>query len=168
MGSYIYDLILQINNNIYDVNNIFIGQQNNYTLPQDNNYIIITELNTGSMGRPNWSYDGENEIETFNTLDYTGIQVDFYGENSELMCRKFRLFLMTQRATQYLFNNAGLSIYNLDDMRNLTMVLDTENYIQRYTQIFRLFNQNVLDLPLENLSGAETILINVDGVSYVN
>lgn len=140
----IKQLLLKLISDYYSTDNIFQGFLNNWTLPKHNNFIVISKIDSGSVGQPQHYYDKTNEITTYNNLDYTQFQIDFYGVNANLAAKKIRLAIQSRYATNFFYDGYGYSVYKTEEVKNLTNLLDQGEYVDRYIIKFSLFDNNYL------------------------
>ena len=123
--------------------NIFIGYQNNYTLPTDNNYAIISRLDTGSNGIPVSEYNDTTETTTYVTAFTPLYQFDFYGKYAETTATYLQTVFLSKLATEYLAQY-GMSVYQVKPITNLTESMDYEEYTVRYVLKVSFFANTVV------------------------
>jgi len=142
--------------NYYDSNNIFQAYQNDYTIPANNKYIIITELDTTNISRPNSSFTGmlPQGTRQITNMDVTTFQLDFYGPPARQMAAGVRLYLQSPDGTQWLQAKGNITVYNINKLQNLTLVLDQRRYLPRFTFTFSVFNNNSVNY---NMYGFNTV-----------
>ncbi len=144
MGDTLYDMLVILVANYYDEENIFQAYQNNFVLPSHSKYIIITELDTTNISRPNTSFTGSLPEGTrhIDNMDVTNFQFDFYGSPARQMATGVRGYLQSHDGCDYLAAKGNITIYQVKNMQNLTLNLDQRKYLERFTFTFSVFNNN--------------------------
>lgn len=154
-------VITMLNNYLsdyYNLDNIILGFQNNYTPPTHNNFIIVTNLSIKQAYTPNRYYNEttqEKELYGYNDTEY---QIDLYGKNAIIAIDKLYTILGSVVASNYLMQyNSGIG--KLKPVKNLTNVNSRQNYMPRYTILFTLLSNTKITVPMTGL-GIQDITIN--------
>lgn len=158
--------VIKLLNPSYDDNSIFQSYNNNIKYPDDA-FIVMTELDTRLNGlNPAANYNPYTETQSFVGTDYTWFQVDFYGTGSRNQAASFRLFLTTLDCSAFLDETYSCTVYEVQEEKNLTGILDREKYKQRHLVRFSLFNNNIVSITSPSFSSAQVglILADVQGV----
>jgi len=158
----INDLLLKIVGNDYNNDSIYFNNENNITLPnsKDNKFIIINELY--SIPKTALVYNNNKVDEEQQEVDVTSkqiieifIQVDFYSNTSDYIAinnsSKFAVALQSYIATSIL-KEQGFSIGKAESPKNTTLVMDTDNYICRYSVKFSVFSLSELAISIEGFN----------------
>lgn len=152
---------------IYESKYIRQAFQNNVPLPRVSNFVIMTQLNGRDNGQPFHQYDAENETESFTSLRHTKFQVDFYGEYAEDCCAKFRIALTAWYGSNFL-NEYDCTVAEVDDMMNLTMPLDRDQWQVRHAVRFALFNNTAITVVAEGFTETQDNFYLAEVLEYVN
>lgn len=134
--------------NYYTEQQIIQGFQNNTVMPKNGNFIIMRELPTHSISYPLYNFAGTLEDGTtqHSNINITRYQFDFYGVPSRYCCVGTRLYLQSQDGTNWLqAQNPQLSVYEVENMENLTQPLDQNNYLNRYMFRFSVFQDETIE-----------------------
>jgi hypothetical protein len=138
----IYYLLVNLMDGFYTSDNIFYTQQNNFTLPKDNAFIVITQGDTFSTGKPTWNFK-QDDTTTITNFEYTNMQVDFYHSTMTAFnaSERLKIALESYYATDFL-SDYGFTIYEVRETKNLTDIFDSETYLKRFVINFSMFNNN--------------------------
>ncbi len=130
---------------------IFQGYQNNYAIPSNGKYVVITaKPEENQILNPTSVPDLLDESETYLTLLSTSMQVDFYGANAQTNARSFQLLMNSQYANKFFSDNShDCTVNRVNEVMNLSEVLGREMYIPRFMVMCSLFNNPIIEAPLE-------------------
>ena len=123
-----------------DPKTVFMGNQNRISLPPDcNEYCIFSIVNTAEHGTPRVSESYNEETGAFNAIVKriveVIVQVDFYSDNVLKAQERAQTLSMTARSVvgSDFFKSYDVALLNADMPQNTTVVIDSEQYVQRFT-----------------------------------
>ncbi len=112
-----------------DENLIKIGRTNEYDT-QECDLIVIDNLSPAIQQSASKTYDGNDEVETVNTLMLGQFTINFYGENAQSNASTFVVLNHTEEA-RTLQKTYKITIFRVSQITNLKR-LSGSNYDNRY------------------------------------
>lgn len=123
----------------------------------DTNYIVVNGSNVSNKTSSGKSYDGENEIMTYNDAYSQGIILEFYGKGAYSNAESFSLLSKSQAASD-LKKSLGISISNVTSTTDVKQIVGS-SYGNRVHIEF-----NVQHCPNVQVS---TLRVDVSEVDYL-
>lgn len=148
-----------------DENHVIVGYTNNLTLPSDgNDFCVITPL---SERRVHKTIESDPMVtDNINLSEYLEceIQIDCYSSNrkdARLRVEAFELIAKSSYGVNF-FRQYGIDCQGADVCRNLTTVLDSDQYVSRWNTTLTLGQWKTVQLTQDYFTDIDPELINVD------
>lgn len=148
--------------------NIFLGNQNRVSLPPNTNeYIVFTTLGHIEHGTPVVRYETTSEAVTpyVFQLEEVLIQVDCYSDDATKArhrAENIKAIARTVLGTDFFDQYGFTSLYG-ESVRNTTLTVDAEQYVQRYTTTLHINYTHKIKLSVESFNAIDVDVIPVDG-----
>lgn len=118
------------------------GFGNNRALPSDgNDFCVVTPIAQNRSGTDieEWDAAGTDEVELKEYVDLD-VQIDCYSTNSFDAMERAQTFETVARSRYGVdhFLNYGIDCLFADGLQNLTAVLDSDQYVSRWTLVLHL------------------------------
>ena len=151
-----------------DATQIVAGNQNNLALPPTRDYIINTIIDHRNIGTPvqtmEWNEETQAASLILAQLVEMTVQIDAYSDSPERARLRAETITVVGRSvpgTDF-FAGYGLSTLYGDDARNLTGVVDENQYVQRWMTTLHLTYTHRLQLDVDAFSTVGVDVQNVD------
>lgn len=148
--------------------NIFLGNQNNISLPTGTNeYVIFTVLDHIEHGTPVVRYPTSDEAITpcVYQLEEVLVQVDCYSDDAlkaRYRAENIKTLARTVLGTDF-FKQYGLTSLYGENVRNTTLTVDAEQYVQRYTTILHVTYTHAIKADIDSFNEVKVEVLPVDG-----
>lgn len=151
-----------------DASHVLAGNQNNLALPPSREYIINTVLDHRNVGTPvqGTAWDEENkaaEVVLSQLVEITA-QIDCYSNSPETARSRAETITIVGRSvpgTDF-FSGYGISSLYADDAKNLTNVVDENQFVQRWMTTLHLTYVHRLRLDTETFTTVGVRVKNAD------
>lgn len=140
---------------------IFSGYQDGVNL--GNEYIVVYDTGIKPLSTGHTQYDSNSQTKITKQLVSSDIQVDIYGNRSNIDVLNLQTILWSSLASDYLQANFGAGVLQVQNPQNLTDVFDSDSYKARYSISFSISYMNTVYMQLDSsnqVAGFE--LINID------
>lgn len=120
-----------------DINHVLVGYNNNLSLPADgNDFCIVTVVSETRRGQTIESFDpSPDEAVAYRTYYEQVVQVDCYSSdlyNARYRAEAFETLARTETGVNF-FEEQGFDLLYADGLRDLSAVMDSNQYISRWT-----------------------------------
>lgn len=146
---------------------VLAGNQNNLALPNSRDYVVNTIIAHREIGTPvesyAWSEENGMGVQIARLVEVS-VQVDVYSDKSEAARMRAETLAMVARSTPAcdFFAQYGVSTLYADDARNTTVVVDENQYVQRWTTSLHLTYTHRVRLDVEGFAAVNVGVKNVD------
>ncbi len=146
---------------------IYAGYQNDLSLPAETNeYVINTIISHIEHGTPLVRYEQNGDAMTAVVLktEELVIQVDCYSDHPEaarLRCESLSAVARTPMAVDFMRQYQISSLY-ASTPRNTTVVVDADQYVQRWTAEIHLSYTHRVALNVDSFAAVDATIANVD------
>ena len=149
-----------------DEMHVLDGFGNNRTLPKDgNDFCIVTPIRQARSGTnvERWKSDGDELMELAEYVDLD-VQIDVYSTNIFDALERAQTYETVARSdfgVQH-FAAFGIDCLYADDVQNLTAVMDSKQYVSRWTLVLHLGYWKRVKLAQDFFNTAIVDVVNVD------
>ena len=169
MNEAIVAFIVSLTTGSYDLDNILQAYQSNIVTPTNQPFIELTE---GDTTKPSWypgrTFDSTAETTTYDNTYKTNWQIDFYGAPARATVASVHLAFTTQANKWFRDNGYDLSVASVDEFRNLTGVIDSDVYVQRWVLRFSLYNTVANTVAVPVFASVDVGVLNADLITPDN
>ena len=147
--------------------NIFLGNQNNIALPANTNeYVVFTVLDYIEHGTPVVRYVTTDEAVTpyIYQLEEVLIQIDCYSDDAQkarYRAENIKALARTVLGTDFFRQYGFTSLYG-DSVRNTTLTVDAEQYVQRYTTTLHVTYTHAIKADIDSFNEVKVEVLPVD------
>lgn len=151
-----------------DASHVLAGNQNNLALPDSREYVINTIISHRAIGTPVETYEWNAETQAMSAvvsrLIEMSVQVDAYSDAPETARMRSESLSMVARTVAGcdFFYKYGLSSLYADDPRNTTVVVDENQFVQRWTTTLHITYTHKVVLDVDSISAVTVGVYNVD------
>jgi hypothetical protein len=151
-----------------EATHIIAGNQNNLSLPDSRDYVVNTIIAHREIGTPVESYEWDTATQKMDAvvsrLVEMSVQVDVYSDHPETARMRAESVATVARTVSGcdFFQKYGLSSLYADDVRNTTVVVDENQYVQRWTTTLHITYTHVVRLDVESTDAVNVGVYNVD------
>lgn len=147
---------------------ILTGNENNLSLPNTREYVINTIIGHREIGTPVETYEWNEETQAMSAivsrLIEMSIQVDAYSnrpEKARMRAETLATVARTPSGCDF-FYRYGISSMYADDPRNTTVVIDENQFVQRWTTTLHISYTHKVRLDVDSLNAVNVGVYNVD------
>lgn len=151
-----------------DGTHVQAGNQNNLALPDNREYVINTIVGHREIGTPVEDYEWNAvsqamEVVVSRLIEMT-VQVDAYSDEVEAARMRAESVATVARTTPAcdFFRQYGISSLYADDARNTTVVVDEDQFVQRWTTNLHLSYTHKVRLDTDSFGAVSVGVHNVD------
>ena len=117
--------------------NVYRGQQRAAVLPKSNDFVIFTPQHEQRLSKTEERLRLKSSEGTYSTFYECTYQIDFYGENARERAYCLANMVQTEAADKVVHKH-GVRLIDVSNIRNLTGVLDDDQYTARYSLDLRV------------------------------
>lgn len=149
-----------------DEDHVFYGYESNRSLPSDgNDFCVVTPIAQRRVGSniERWEPSGADEVELCEYVELD-VQVDCYSTDSFSALERAQTYEAIARSFSGVdhFLTYGLDCLYADGLQNLTAVLDSSQYVSRWTLTLHLGYWKRLTLQQDFFFATTVDVVNVD------
>jgi len=151
-----------------EATHVIAGNQNNLSLPDSRDYVVNTIIAHREIGTPVESYEWDTATQKMDAvvsrLVEMSVQVDVYSDHPETARMRAESVATVARTVSGcdFFQKYGLSSLYADDVRNTTVVVDENQFVQRWTTTLHITYTHVVRLDVESTDAVHVGVHNVD------
>ena len=151
-----------------EATHVIAGNQNNLSLPDSRDYVVNTIIAHREIGTPVEAYEWDTATQKMDAvvsrLVEMSVQVDVYSDHPETARMRAESVATVARTVSGcdFFQKYGLSSLYADDVRNTTVVVDENQFVQRWTTTLHITYTHVVRLDVESTDAVHVGVHNVD------
>lgn len=147
---------------------ILAGNQNNLSLPKSRDYVINTIVQHREIGTPVEDYVWDETSQAMSAevsrLVEMTVQADVYSDKPEAARMRAETLSAVARTASGcdFFYQYGISSLYAEDPRNTTVVVDEDQFVQRWTTSLHLTYTHRVRLNVDSINAVDVGVQNVD------